>query len=331
MSTENNPTGSQAAVDAGVAENTDLNAIENDAVKGITGEGVSQDDLDSMDAAELDAAEKNGDITKKQAASLKKKLKLKVHGQEIEEEYDLGDEELLKREFQKAKAFDKTSKDFAEQQKQVQQLMNLLKESPEKVLAHLGLDVDGWAETHLTKKLEQMKKSPEQLEREKMAAELETLRKEKQAIEDARKQAEQERLKGQAMIQINEEIKKAMTDSKSFLPQKPKIMQRVAETMVFAMQNGFPEVTAKDIIPIVEKQWKAEMNDYFSEAPEDFIENLVGKDPLTRYRKSIVSKNKAVAQVPDKRVVDTGKVAPKEEEAMSEAEQKKRFRELFRM
>lgn len=326
-------TGASAAVDAGVAQNTDLNAIEKQTVdnlelaKPALGE-VSEADLNAMDADELDAAEKAGDVTKAQAQSLKKKLKLKVHGQETEEEFDLGDEEMLKREFQKAKAFDKTAKESADFQKQVDAMLKRLKENPEEILEKLGLDVDDFAEKRLTKKLEQMKKSPEQIEKEAMQAELEALRKEKQDQKEALEKAEHERLKGQAMKQISDEISGALEASKSFLPKKPKIMQRIAETMMFAMKNGFAEVTAADVIPIVEKQFEQEMNDLFGDAPENVIERLAGKDALTRYRKSIYQKNKAPA-APDKKVVETGKTVEKEE-VLSAAEQRKRFNQLFR-
>lgn len=295
----------------------------------ISTDGPSDSDLNGMDAAELEAAAKKGEISKEQAKDLKKKLKLKVYGQDVEAEYDLGDEEMLKREFQKSKSFDKLSKDSSEFQKQVDGMLKMLKENPADILEKLGLDVDDFAEKRLTKKLEEMKKSPEQLEKELMQKELEDLRQEKKAAKEAQEAADHERLKGQAMQQITEEISGALDKSKSFLPRKPKIMQRVAETMMFAMQNGFSEVTAADVIPIVEKQFEQEMNEYFGDAPEEVIERLAGKEALTRYRKSIYQKNKSTP-APDKKVVETGKGSDPVEEKMSIAEQRRRFQKMFR-
>ena len=71
----------------------------------------SDDSLQSDDA--IDAAEAAGEISAKEANQLKKKLKLKVDGQEIEEEVDFNDEEGLKKHLQKSKAFDKRLKEFS--------------------------------------------------------------------------------------------------------------------------------------------------------------------------------------------------------------------------
>jgi hypothetical protein len=208
-------------------------------------------------------------------------------------------------------------------------MLKMLKENPDDILEKMGIDVDEWAEKRLTKKLEHMKKSPEQIKNEEMQSELEALRLEKKTADEAREQSEHERLKGQAMMQITEEISGALDKSKSFLPRKPKILQRVAETMVFAIKNGFPEVTAADVIPIVEKQFEQEMNELFGDAPESVIERLAGKGALDRYRKSIYQKNKAPV-VPDKKVIDSGKSIDKEEEVMSAVEQRRRFNKMFR-
>ena len=331
MSEQSNPTGSAAAVEAGVAVPTDIAAIEAETVEqlGKGGSEPSAEEIASMSAEELAASEKAGEISKAVAEKMKRKLKLKVHGQEIEEEYDLSDDELLKREFQKAKAFDKNSKEYNDYQKNVNQMLKMLKENPDDILEKMGIDVDEWAEKRLTKKLEHMKKSPEQIKNEEMQSELEALRLEKKTADEAREQSEHERLKGQAMMQITEEISGALDKSKSFLPRKPKILQRVAETMVFAIKNGFPEVTAADVIPIVEKQFEQEMNELFGDAPESVIERLAGKGALDRYRKSIYQKNKAPV-VPDKKVIDSGKSIDKEEEVMSAVEQRRRFNKMFR-
>lgn len=329
---EQSQTGSAAAVDAGVAEHTDLKAIGDQAAANLETPKVgepSESELQSMDAEQLSAAEKAGEISKAVAAQMKKKLKLKVYGQESEEEFDLGDDEMLKREFQKAKSFDKVSKDSAEFQKQVDVMLQKLKTNPDEILEKLGMNVDEWAEKRLTKKLEQMKKSPEQIKNEEMQTELEALRQEKKDIEEARAKSEHERLKGQAMQQITEEISGALDKSKSFLPRKPKILQRVAETMMFAIKNGFAEVTAADVIPIVEKQFEQEMNELFGDAPESVIERLAGKDALTRYRKSIYQKNKAPT-VPDKKVVESGVPIESEDKSLSVAEQRRRFQKMFR-
>ena len=261
--------------------------------------------------------------------ALKKKLKLKVDGQEFEEEYDPNDEEYMRRELQKAKAFDKRSKEYATLQSQVDQLVDMIKNQPDVVLERLGMNVDDFAEKRLARKLEDMKKSPEQLERDKMQQELEDLRKEKKKIQEEKDKSEMEKLRNEQASQINEEIMSALQDSKSVLPKKnPLVLQRIAQTMVMAMKNGYPNVTAKEVIPVVEKQWKKEMNEFFAESPEDLIEMLVGKEPLTKYRKSLYSKNKASKAVnKPASPVDSGTTS-KEDNSQGKAKSMKDFFKL---
>lgn len=264
-------------------------------------------------------------------ASLKKKLKIKVDGEEIEEEYDPNDEEYLRKNLQKSKAFDKRAKEFATLQSQVDQLVEMLKTQPDVVLERLGLNVDEFAEKRINRKIEDLKKPPEQIEREKMQLELEELKAEKKRIQEEKEKAEMERLRNEHASQINEEILSALNDAKSILPKKnPLVLQRIAQTMVMAMKNGYPNVTAKEVIPIVEKQWKKEMNEFFAESPEDLIEMLVGKEPLTKYRKSLYSRNKSSKQALSKPAspVDSGESSPSQAENQ---DNKKPFKSFFKL
>lgn len=321
---------------AEAAQPSDYAQIEKDAVAGLSGElnpeKASEENIDDLDKELIDAAEKAGDLSKKEAQSLKKKLMLKVDGQEIEEEVDLADEEYLKRELQKSKAFDKRSKEYSAYKSQVDQLLQMLQNDPETLLEKMGLNVDEFAEKRLTKKLEQMKKSPEQIKNEEMQAELEKLRKEKSEIEEARTKAEMERLRNEQSTQITNEIVEALSDVKSILPkQNPIVLQRIAQTMLYAMQNGYPNVKAKDVIPMVEKQWRKELNDVFAGASEDTIESLVGKEALTKYRKSIIAKNKNQLPTPQKvNTVDTGKSHKPQEKQVDMYEAREKFKKMFR-
>lgn len=319
---------------AEAAKPSDYKALEQQTVENLsTSAEPSDDEISELDSPEaIDKAEQDGDITKKAAQSLKKKLKLKVDGQEIEEEIDLGDEDFLKREFQKAKAFDKRSKEYATQKSQIDQLLQMLQSDPETVLERMGLNVDEFAEKRLTKKLENMKKTPEQLEREKMQSELEELRNEKKRIQEEKDKAEMERLRNEQSTQITNEIIDALDGAKSVLPKKnPLVLQRIAQTMVLAMKNGYPNVTAKDVIPLVEKQWKQEMNSFFAESPEDLIEMLVGKEKLNAWRKSQYAKHRNKLPTPQKVApVDTGKAGkPVEDKPTDIKEGRTNFRKLF--
>jgi len=283
---------------------------------------------ESSEEGAIDAAQQAGDITKAQAQELKKKLKLKIDGQEFEEEIDFNDDENLKKHLQKSKAFDKRLKEFSGYKAQVDQLLEMLQNDPESLLEKMGYNVDDLAEKRLSRKIEEMKKTPEQIEREKMEKELEDLRKEKKKAEEDRQKAELERMRNEQAQAIENDISSALEDSKSMLPKNnPLVMQRIAQTMLMAMRNGYSEVTAKDVIPLVEKQWKEELNEFFNVLPEDTLEMLVGKQNFDRLRKKrLASRPKTEPKAVSKIVEDTGSRKSTEKEAP-----KKKFSDFFKL
>lgn len=273
----------------------------------------------------------DGKITQAQAAQLKKTLKIKVDGQELEETVDFNDEEDLKRRLQKARAFDKRNNEFAQYRSQTEKLLEMLEKDPEALMEKLGYNLDEFAEKRLSKRVEELKKSPEQIEREKMEKELQDLREEKKRIEEEKQKAQMEKLRNESAQQIESEIAEALGAANSILPKKnPIVLQRIAQTMLTAMKNGYPEVTAKDVIPLVEKQWKQELNDLFSVLPEETMEMLIGKPNLERHRKKYLASKRAGAQTATAKqiVKDTGVKAsiPSDD---SQPKSKEKFKKFF--
>lgn len=306
----------QAPVDSGAE--SDL-SLQQD-VGGSDGENLSQD--------AIDAAANSGEISKKDAASLKRKLKLKVDGREIEEEVDLGDDAYLTKELQKSKAFDKRMQEFAAYKRQVDELVNMLENDPEALLEKLGKNVDEIAEKRLTRKLEQMQKSPELLAKEKMEQELDRIRKEADSLKKEKETAQLEAARQQQATLIERDIKAALTKADTVLPKNnPMIMHRIGQAMFLAMQQGYSDVTAADVIPYVEKQYKSELQELFKVIPEDTIEALIGKEPLEKLRKARVAKAKSPAPTESK-VVDTGKTS-KSVEKDNKSKPVKRFNDFF--
>ena len=236
---------------------------------------------------------------------------------EFEEEIDFNDDDTLKRHLQKSKAFDKRMQEFSTYKQQADYIFELLENDPEALLEMIGKDVDSLAEQRLRRKVEELKKSPEQLEREKMERELKALREEKKRIEEEKQNAEMERMRNEHAIKIEADIKEALDSQNTVLPKRNKaIIARIGQAMYLAMKNGYPEVTAKDVIPFVEKQYRAELQELFSVLPEDTIEAIIGKDPLNRWRKSLISKPKAPAVPTKPKIEDTGRSkAAKEEDS----------------
>lgn len=305
--------------------------------------GLELEDIDDLDLDEDDGpqlknpeqliadAQAKGDLTKAQAQQLKKTLKIKVDGVEQDEVLDFNDDKKLQEYIQKSKAFDKRSNEFAQTKMQLEALVKALRENPEDILEKLGHNVDDLSEKRLSKKVEELKKSPEQIEREKMEKELNSLREEKKRIDQERKTLEEENLRNQEASKIESEISEALNMKSTILPKNdPEVLKEIAHTMALAMQRGFDTVTAKDVIPYVEKKWLENMNRYFNGSTEEVLEKLVGKANLDRYRKKAVAAKRAspgVQTATAKQIVkDTG---TQKQTEVEDASKKKKFKSVF--
>jgi hypothetical protein len=277
---------------------------------------ASVDTSATDDSAVIDAAEESGEISQAEAKELKKRLKLKIDGEEIEEEIDFNDDESIKRHLQKSKAFDKRVKEFTGFKSQVDDFFKQLQSDPEAVLEQLGLNVDDLATKRLQRKVEEMQKSPEQLEKEKLAKELEKYKKEAEEYKKAQEQAQMESLRNKHAADVENQISKALEESKVKLPKgNPKVYAMIAKTMMDAINAGYDDVTVTDILPVVERQWKEELRSYFDTSSEDIMEDIIGKQNLERLRKKRLAKRGTKPQAPAKpEIVDTGasKSEPKE-------------------
>jgi hypothetical protein len=183
-----------------------------------------------------------------------------------------------------------------------------LKSNPWEVLKELGMDPDELAELRIQSRIEEMKKSPEQLERESIQKELQAAREEAKKLKEEKEGAEFERMREQAATQIEDEITQAL-DAHSTLPKSRHVVKRIADSMLWAMNNGFDNVSAEDVIPMVEKDLMEEFNRFMDDSPEEMIEKFVGKRNIERMRQ------KRIAKAPTAPLAQVKQVAkPKEEE-----------------
>ncbi len=258
--------------------------------------------------------------------NMKKKFKLKVDGEEIEEEIDLADEDRLKRELQKAKAFDKRSPEFANYKKQVDQLIEMLQKNPASVLEQMGHNIDELAEGHLKRRIEEAKKSPEQLAREKMEKELTDAREEAKRLKKEKEDSDLEKARNEHAAVIEKDIQVALEKADTILPKKnPWVIREVAKTMLLAMNNGYPNVSVSEVIPLVEDQFRNDLKSMFDIFPEEVIEKVVGKNNLDRIRKKRITKSQKETTTANQIAkATTNKPAEKVEEKT-----KKKFKDVF--
>lgn len=307
-----NTANSEAAQVTDVQSEQASEALENDS----TVEAVAQEETKAEEKA----------LPKKL-----KKLKLKVNQKEIEEElpFEIDEDpkviDYLTRQLQLAKMGQLKAQDYSNLQKDIGGFFDKLKSDPMSVLTdpELGIDVKQLAAKVIEQEIEASKKSPEQLEKEKLEAELKSLRDEREKEKETFQQKELERLQEQAYMEYDRQISDALESST--LPKSPYTIKKMAEYMLMAVEEGL-NVEAKDIVPLVEEEMKKDLAEMFKVMPEDVIEQLLGKDVLTKLRKRNVAKAKEAAAISQaKAMPDVGKNTGKKEVPV----EKQSFRNFF--
>lgn len=291
-----------APAEGAVSEEVSLDSQSaDDAASQLLGEEPAAEEEVSEDSESEESVEEEGseeDAVEEEIKELKKKLKLKIDGEEVEEEVDFNDEESLKRHLQKAKAFDKRSQELADLRNQVNDFVSQLKNNPTAILGELGLDVDGMIENYINDKVAEAEKSPEQREREELEAKLRKLEEEREELKKSQEEQRMEQLKNQYAAEIESDISSALDNAETILPRgNPLVVKRVAETMMLALNNGYDQVTAKDVIPLVEEQFKKDLQSMFDVFPEEVIERVVGQKNLDRLRKKRISQSRSKKKV----------------------------------
>lgn len=314
-----------AAALANSADNMD-NSVDNQEIEGLETEG--SDESDGQETKDVPkGTEKKAKVEEKKVKAEEKrikKLKLKVDGKEIEESLDLDNDEELIRQLQMAKMGQKRAQEKSDLEKQINSFLQALKTDPFEALKRLGEDPNQLIENYITAQEEHAKKSPEQLEREKLERELTKLKTEREREREDQKQKELHRLQEQAFQQYDVQMEQAL--SKADVPKTPYVIKKIADYMIVAIDAGY-DVTPDDVIPLVREELNSDLKEMFSSLDEASIEALLGEQVLNRLRKRRVAKAQAANTAVSKpQVTDTGKSSKAQEIKPGD---KKSFKDFF--
>lgn len=215
-----------------------------------------------------------------------RKHKLNVKGKEVE----VDDKELLKRA-QMGFAADEKWQEAAKMKKQVEGFINLLQKDPASALEKMGFNVDELAEQRIQQRIEEMKKSPEQLELEKLRREHEAILSER---ERERQQSHEQKLKqmqSEFAVQVETEIMQALDNPDFGLPKSPYFVKRIADVLIYDInKNKKQTISAAKAAEIVRDEVKSEWQEVYQLSPDEVFEQMVGKDRLNKYRRSKIKK-----------------------------------------
>jgi len=262
---------------------------------------------------------------KKEAQKLLKKFKLKVDGVEEDFELDLNNEEELKKHLQLSKASQKRMAETAQMRKAAEQLIELLRTDPKRVLSdkNIGIDVKEFAKKILEEEAAEDAKTPEQKEIERLRKELEEATKTKEDEAKKREADELAKLQKDAETQVESDIQSALEASN--LPKTPYTVKKLAELMYLAYENDIA-ITAKDAIPLLRDQMQKDIKQMFEASSDDVLEEMLGAEIPARLQKRRVAKSKKAVETAAE-IKPTGNET--EEKAKKEPEKKLTVRDFF--
>ena len=241
--------------------------------------------------------EGNGQSVKSQAEIKRlSKLKLKVHGQEFEEElpFEIDEDpeviDYLTKNLQLGKAAQRAMQEKASYEQQVKHFFQGMKSNTREYLMQMGIDPKEFAAQVIEEEIKKAQLTPEQLQ----AMELqEELKKEKEAR--LREKDEYERQEFERIQQIEyERIDNQMSEAleTSDLPKTPYVVRKMAEYMLLGAKRNI-DLSAKDVLPLVREELLGDLKTIINSLGEDAAEEFIGKEVMTRFRKRNIAKAKA--------------------------------------
>lgn len=222
---------------------------------------------------------------------LLKKYKLKVDGQDVEEEIDLNDEETVKRHLQMSKAAQKRMSETAAIKKQAEQFISMLRNDPVKLLSNpdLGIDFRKVAEEYLSKQLEIESLSPEQRKYREMEEQIRKHDEDKKRLTEETQSKQRTELEKHYAQDYDKKITEAL--SSSGLPKTAKTVKRMAELLHQNLKHGF-DFEPKQLVEMVRKDYLNEIKELFGASDGDTLLKILGDDTANKIRKADLARLK---------------------------------------
>ena len=219
---------------------------------------------------------------KKEASKeLKRRFKIKVDGEEVEEEFDPTDDQKIVELLQKTRGADKKFQEASTIKKEVHGFVDLMKTDPAKALKILGINPDQFAEGRVAERLKQLEMSPEQLRLSELELKLQEIESQKETAEKELENQRHEREKEKYRVQFDKEIGEALKEKD--LPHDPFIVGSVARILNSAREKD-TDVKIKDVLPLAEKSLVQNLNRLFSKLEPSRIKQFIGEEAESKLR-----------------------------------------------
>lgn len=303
-------------------------------------ETSSQDNINqSADPTQVEAQiDSNPNLSTKQKVEAKKtlkKLKLKIDGQEYDEElpFEIPDDaksrDYMTKQLQMSKVAQKRMGEKTQLEGEVTKFMEALKKNPRQVLSdpRWGVDLKKLAAEMIEEEIANSQKSPEQLELEKTQRELQALKEEREQERTKAQQQEFERIQEKAYVNYENDMISAL--STSDLPQSPYVVKKMADYMMLGVKSGM-DITAADVLPLVREEILNDISQMAKSMPIETLEQLFGGDILAKIRKKNIAKAKSAGNAPEGVKGGVKDVGATKTEKAKEEPKKLNYKEFFK-
>jgi acylphosphatase len=240
--------------------------------------------------------------SKKEIQKMIREFELKVNGKIVKQSLDLNDPEAVKRELQKAYAFNEVSQEYATVRKQLNAKIAEWKNDPAQALRDLGVDDLEFSEKRINKEVEDLKKDPQQKAFEEAQKKIQEYEAKEKAAQARVEQEAMEKADQEAYSALKQEIQDALSEHPYIKPTE--LTERRVADMMAHYSVKFPDITAAQVIPMVENEMKAEFNDLLEALPEEYIEKFLGKNAIDKLAKKF-TKPSPLAKKPATKVAPT--------------------------
>lgn len=287
-----------------ISDNVDLGNEESGGSESTSSEGNVEGEVENLQDKLQEAVEDGA--SKKELQQMIREFELKVNGKTVKQSIDLNDPEAVKRELQKAYAFNEVSQEYATVRKQLNAKIAEWKNDPAQALRDLGVDDLEFSEKRINREVEDLKKDPQQKAMEEKDRKLAEYAAKERAAEERAEQMERERQDQEAYSSLKQEIQDALSEHPYIKPTE--LTERRVADMMAHYSVKFPDITASQVIPMVENEMKAEFNELIESLPEEYIEQFLGKNSIDKLSKKFTKPSAQVKKVATKAPVTASQV-----------------------
>lgn len=253
-----------------------MSEVQGSSDTSVSSEGLSEVSNNQEAGAIPQAAE---GLTKAQ----KEKFKLKVDGEEFEDEIDLNDKEELKRRFQLAHAAKKRISEANDAKKKAFDLAKKFETSEDDFLSKLPPDkARALAEKFLLAQIQDEMLSPEEKEFRDLRKYKESSESEKAAMKKRSEDEAAQKMENEYAQNFQDTIITAL--SKSGLPKSPDLVKRFAGVMKKNLELGL-ELTPDELVSEVKSEVTSLLKSIIGDADGDQLIKIFGDDVAKKIRK----------------------------------------------